>query len=352
MTQPAIKITQAASIAIVVTFIFAILTLGKDLLIPMVLAIFIWYLINILADSILLIRIRGIGVPRILAFLLALTIILGGLVLFTNLISTSINNVIRTAPAYQGNIDNLLDRGAQWVGLDESPQLKQLLHKIDFTKVIQNLGFTLAGFIGSAGLILVYTLFIFLEQKCFLPKIDRMVEEPKQAETVRRILRRIYDDTKTYIGIKTFTSLMTGLISYWIMWSVDLDFAIFWALLIFLFNYIPTIGSIVATFFPSLLSLVQFPETLTPFLVVVIGVTTVQVVVGNIVEPRLMGNTLNLSPLVILLSLGLWGSVWGIPGAILCVPITVLLTIIFSNFKSTRSVAVLLSKEGDIRLET
>jgi AI-2 transport protein TqsA len=341
------KITQAASIAILITFVFAILTLGKDLIIPMILAVFIWYLINILADSILLLRFKGISVPRLLAFLMALVIILGSLVLFTNLISNSVNNVIRTAPNYQENINALLDRGAQLVGLDESPQINQLLQQINLTRTIQNLGLTLAGFVGSAGLILVYTLFIFLEQKCFLPKIDRMVESETQRIKVRRILKRIYDDTKTYIGIKTLTSLLTGFISFGIMRSVNLDFAIFWALLIFLFNYIPTIGSIVATFFPSILSLVQFP-TLGPALVVIIGVSATQVFVGNILEPRLMGTTLNLSPLVILLSLGLWGSVWGIPGAILCVPITVLLTIIFSNFEGTRPMAVLLSRDGNI----
>jgi len=346
------RATQAAAIAIVITFVFAILTLGKDLIIPMVLAVFIWYLINILADSILSIRIRKIGVPRVIAFMLAFVIIIGSLVLFTNLISTSINNVLRSAPAYQDNVENLLERGSEWLGLDESPQLTQLLRKIDLTQLIQSLGLTLAGFIGSAGLILVYTLFIFLEQKCFLPKIDRMVGSEAQGAKVRRILRRIYDDTKTYIGIKTFTSLLTGFVSYWIMWAVGLDFAMFWALLIFLFNYIPTIGSIVATFFPSVLSLVQFPDSIGPFLVIVLGVSAVQVLVGNILEPRLMGNTLNLSPLVILLSLGLWGSLWGIPGAILCVPITVLLVIIFSNFESTRGVAVLLSKDGELRQET
>jgi predicted PurR-regulated permease PerM len=342
------QLIQAAAVAIIITFVFAILTLGKDLIIPMVLAIFIWYLINILADGILRLRVRGIGVPRFIAFLLALVVIFGSLVLFGNLISTSINNVIRTVPVYQENIDALLDRGARWMGLDESPQLNQLIHQIDFTRIIQNLGFTLAGFIGNAGLILVYTLFIFLEQKCFLPKIDRMTGSGHQQTKVRRIMRQIYDDTKTYIGIKTFTSLLTGFVSYWIMASVGLDFAIFWALIIFLFNYIPTIGSIIATFFPSILALVQFPS-LGPFLVVVIGVVLTQVIVGNIVEPRLMGNTLNLSPLVILLSLALWGTVWGVPGAILCVPITVLLAIIFSNFQNTRAVAVLLSRDGEIR---
>jgi AI-2 transport protein TqsA len=344
------KLTQAAAVMIIVTFIFSILVLGKDLIIPMVLALFIWYLINILAESIGMIRLHKMSIPRPVAFLLAIVVIIGALTLFTNLISSSINNVIRLAPTYQDNIEALIDRFALVLGIDESPQLNELIHRIDFGDLVQQLGFTLAGFIGSAGLILVYTLFIFLEQKCFLPKIDRMMSGNTQREKVRVILRRIYGDTKTYIGIKTFTSLLTGVVSYIIMQSVGLDFALFWALLIFLFNYIPTIGSIVATFFPSILALVQFP-TLTPFLVVVIGVSGTQVVVGNIIEPRLMGNTLNLSPLVILLSLALWGSVWGIPGAILCVPITVLLAIIFSNFEVTRPIAVLLSKDGEIQTD-
>jgi predicted PurR-regulated permease PerM len=342
------KSAQAAAIAIIVTFAFAILTLGKDLIIPMVLAIFIWYLINILADSIALLKIGSYHLPRFVCFLLAMVAIFGSLILFTNLISTSINNVIKTFPSYQENVETLLERGADLVGLDESPQLAELVRKIDFTKIIQGLGLTVAGFIGSAGLILIYTLFIFLEQKCFLPKIDRMMSEEQRRAKIRLILQRIYSDTKTYIGIKTLTSLTTGFVSYFIMRAVGLDFAVFWAMLIFLFNYIPTIGSIVATVFPSVLALVQFP-TLTPFFVIAIGVTATQMVVGNILEPRLMGNTLNLSPLVILLSLALWGTLWGIPGAILCVPITVLMMIIFSNFEATRPIAVLLSKNGEIR---
>ena len=345
------KITQAAAVAIIITFVFAILTLGKELLIPMVLAIFIWYLINILTDAIIGLKIRGRGVPSFVAFPLALLVIGSGLTFFVRLIGSSINDVIRAAPAYQGNIENLLAKVGDIIGLDESPQLTELVHQMDFTKIVQDLGFTLAGFIGSTGIILVYTFFIFLEQKCFLPKIDRMMQGTGQRDKIRHILKRIYDDTKTYIGIKTFTSLVTGVISYWIMYAVGLDFALFWALLIFLFNYIPTIGSIAATVFPTVLALIQFP-TLTPFFIVIIGVAGVQLVVGNILEPRLMGNTLNLSPLVILLSLALWGTVWGIPGAILCVPITVLFAIIFSNFEGTRPVAVMLSKDGHISADS
>jgi AI-2 transport protein TqsA len=106
------KITHAAATAVIITFIFALLTLGKDLLIPMVLAIFIWYLINILADSIALLQIGKFRLPRVICFILALFVIIGSLTLFTNLVSSSINNVIKTAPTYQANVEKLIDEGS------------------------------------------------------------------------------------------------------------------------------------------------------------------------------------------------------------------------------------------------
>ena len=140
---------------------------------------------------------------------------------------------------------------------------------------------------------------------------------------------------------------MTGLISYLVLKVVGVDFASFWAVLIFLLNFIPTIGSIIATLFPSLLTLVQFP-TLGPFIATISVLTAVQFCIGSLLEPRLMGNRLNLSPIVILLSLGLWGSVWGIPGMFLCVPITVIIMIICSYFPGTRPLAILLSGNGKV----
>ena len=133
------------------------------------------------------------------------------------------------------------------------------------------------------------------------------------------------------------------------MRAVDLDFAAFWALLVFILNYIPTIGSIVATILPGLLALVQF-ESWTPFVILVIGITVIQQALGSFLEPNLMGMTLNLSPLVVVISLILWGMLWGVVGMFLCVPITVILVIILANFPGTRWVSVLLSKEGKIEI--
>jgi predicted PurR-regulated permease PerM len=342
------QVVQAAAAAVLAALVFAVLILAKNLIIPMVLALFIWFLINSLTDGIRLIELGGRRLPQTLAFALALVVILGVCGLLAQLISQSVNDVVRAAPSYQQNVDALLARVAVALNLEAVPQLAQLTGEIRISRVVQMFAGTVATLLRSTGIVLIYILFLFLEQKYFRPKLHRLCSDAQQQQAVDRILHRIYRDTRTYIGIKTLTSVGTGLVSYTIMYAIGLDFAPFWALLIFLLNYIPTIGSIIATIFPSLFALVQFP-TLAPVLGVAIGVTAVQVAVGNILEPRLMGNTLNLSPLVILLSLGLWGSIWGIPGAILCVPLTVMLVIIFSHFEPTRFIAVMLSREGDLR---
>jgi predicted PurR-regulated permease PerM len=107
---------------------------------------------------------------------------------------------------------------------------------------------------------------------------------------------------------------------------------------------------VVATIFPTLLTLIQF-DTFTPFLIVGVGLTSAQFLIGNVIEPKLMASSLNLSPLVVLLSLALWGSLWGIPGMFLCVPITVILLIVLSHFDTTRPLAVTLSERGELAEE-
>ncbi len=142
-------------------------------------------------------------------------------------------------------------------------------------------------------------------------------------------------------------SLTTAFASWFIMKSVGLDFSEFWALLIFFSQFYSNIGSIIATIFPALLALIQF-ESWLPFIIVTSGIVLVQFIVGNILEPRFLSNSLNLSPLVILVSLALWGAIWGILGMFLAVPITVMVMIIAAHFKSSRPLAILLSQDGCI----
>ena len=161
------------------------------------------------------------------------------------------------------------------------------------------------------------------------------------------MINKIHHSIGNYVGLKTVVSLLTGFLSYFALLFIGVDAPLFWAFLIFVLNFIPTIGSLIATIFPAIFAILQFGEFTPGFLVLAI-VGSIQLIVGNLVEPRLMGNTLNISPLVVFLTLSLWGVMWGITGMLLSVPITVILIIIMSEFPGTRPIAILLSQRGNL----
>ncbi len=161
------------------------------------------------------------------------------------------------------------------------------------------------------------------------------------------IIGRIERSVAKYLGLKALMSLITGALSYVVLLIIGIDSPVFWAFLIFMLNFIPTIGSLVATVFPAIFCLLQFGEFMLG-LMVLLFVGAVQVLVGNVLEPKLMGNSMNLSALVTIIALSFWGSVWGVTGMILSIPITVIMVIVFSQFPTTRPIAILLSERGKI----
>jgi len=141
--------------------------------------------------------------------------------------------------------------------------------------------------------------------------------------------------------------VLTASLSYVVFRYLGLEFAETWAVLTFAFNFIPSIGSVVAVLFPAAVSLVQF-ETITPFLIILFGCGSTQFAIGNFLDPALLGRSLNLSTLTVILALTFWASVWGITGAFLSIPLTVCLLIIFSHVPITRPLAILMSQEGTL----
>lgn len=334
--------------AMVIVFLtFYLLYLGQALLLPLVIAGAIAYLISILAHAIASPNYNGFSVPKPLAMLIAIAIILLSLSYLVQLITVNIKSVIEVAPEYQKNLEALIVKGYRLFGIEEIPNIREFLNQLDFGAYLQSFGATVRALVSSMGIITVYLIFLLLEQRTFGNKIKAIIRDPKRQEDAFEMIDKMRSDIRSYVGIKVLTSTATGLISYVVLKIVGVDFASFWAVLIFLLNFIPTIGSIIATAFPSMLTLVQF-ETLSPFIATVSILTAVQFCIGSLIEPKLMGNRLNLSPIVILLSLGLWGSIWGIPGMFLCVPITVIIMIVCSYFPATRPVAILLSGNGKV----
>ena len=157
------------------------------------------------------------------------------------------------------------------------------------------------------------------------------------------MVQKIDHQIQKYLAIKTIVSLATGLMAALVLLIFGVDFAIVFGFMTFLLNYIPNIGSIIATSLPVLIAVFQF-ETIWPAFWILIILGSIQMLMGNLLEPRLMGQGLGLSPLVVLFSLFFWGWLWGIPGMILAVPIAAIIKIVCSNVPSLEFVGELMSK--------
>jgi AI-2 transport protein TqsA len=340
-----VKLQKFALGLFVVVMVFGLLYVGRSLLIPLVLAFFIWYLINTLRVLFERIRLAGRRAPEWLSLIMASLLILGALGFVLDMVTRNLAQVVSQAPSYQVNLNILLEKAWMLAGRSDSPRIEQFFAGLDLSELLSTAASTLAGFVGSAGFIIVLMFFIFLEQRYFRTKLLGMIPDPEDQDETERLVERIDSDVRTYIGVKSLVSLMTATFSYIPMKWVGLDFAEFWAVMIFILNFIPSLGSLIATVLPTLMALVQF-NTLGPILTIGLGIGTVQLIIGQFLDPRLTGQSLNLSPLAIILSLTLWGMLWGIAGMFLCVPITVVVMIIFSHFEATRPVAMLLSQKG------
>lgn len=348
MQAPANLVAFGVSVGIVGLSVVLLVT-GRDILIPLALAVMIWYLLDALARLYGRIQIGSWRLPGWVGLPAALVTVTIALVAIANLIGDNIADVIAAAPSYQANLERLVAQIAGFFGFSEVPQLRQMLGEIDLRGLASNFAAAATGIVGNAGIIVIYVLFLLIEQRSFDKKMKAMFEDSGREKEFRSLLHHMQTQIQSYVWIKTLMSLLTGAVSYVILLLIGVDFAAFWAFVIFMLNYIPTIGSMLGVVFPALLTLVQFSSPV-PFIIVVAALGVTQFTIGNFLEPRIMGTTLNLSPLVVILSLVIWGSLWGIVGAILCVPITVIGMIVFAHFEKTRPIAVLLSGNGTIKL--
>jgi AI-2 transport protein TqsA len=346
-TVPLRPLAGVTAWSIVAAVAIGCLYYGRTLLIPLAVAILIWHLINALAGFYHRLALGSRRLPGWLCYFAALMTMFGALTAMVELIMDNVAQVSEAAPAYEDNLRALLSAMYDLVGLKTAPSFAQIVEQISISSIVTQVAGTLSGIAGSAGIVIVYVVFLLLEQTIFEKKLHALLADAGRAERLRRLLARIARQIQGYLWVKTLTSLLTGTVSFSIMSAVGVDFAEFWALVIFLLNFIPIIGALLGVVFPSLLALVQF-ESIGPFLVTSTALATTQFMVGNFIEPRLMGRKLHLSPLVIILSLAFWSMLWGVVGMILCIPIMVILMIICGHFGPTRPIAIMLSSDGEI----
>jgi predicted PurR-regulated permease PerM len=199
---------------------------------------------------------------------------------------------------------------------------------------------TVNAFIRGLFLVVLYMLFIFGEQAIFRRKILAVAET--RFDNASELLSKMGQGIQRYLGVKMVTSAATGVLLYTLMLWLELPYALLFGFITFLLNFIPTFGSIAASVFPIATALASF-ETLTPAISIAVAYLAVNICIGSIIEPRLLGRELNLSPLVVLLSVVVWAGMWGVPGMFLSVPLTASAQIVLANLDSTRPLALLLS---------
>jgi len=206
---------------------------------------------------------------------------------------------------------------------------------------------TFTGLAGKTLVVMFYTGFLLYEQRFFERKIENMFSDPETQGRVRTIIKNIDTSIQRYIWVKVVVSAATGLLTFFALKYFNVNFNQFWGLMAFVLNFIPYIGSLLAIAMPSVIALVQFND-ISMFLSVALTLSVIQITLGSIIDPRLLGDSLNISPIMIIFSLAAWGMIWGIPGMFLSIPILAMVVITLGQFPATRGIAVLLTKTGNI----
>jgi predicted PurR-regulated permease PerM len=332
---------------IVFGVVVAGLVLGRSLLIPLAVAILLWNLLEAMIEVFARLSIGSYALPRSLATVLGIATVALGFYLIVSILLGQADAIAAAWPRYVARFESIVSGLTQWLGPEGTAKLQNAAAAIDISSRIPRLIASTQSIVVSFLLVVAYIGFLFVERGHLSEKLDAMFPDARRAQKTSKLFGTIAQSVQRYLWIKTVVSVATSALCYAVLRWIGVDFAETWALLIFVLNFIPNIGSIIAVAFPALLALVQF-ETSGPFIILVLSLTSIQFVVGSVLEPMLMGSTLNMSPLAILLGLAFWGTIWGIVGMFLSVPIMVMAMIVCAHVPSWRWVAILLSKDGQV----
>jgi predicted PurR-regulated permease PerM len=324
---------------------------GKAILVPAVLGAVIVYVVVGLAHALGRLPAVGRYLPPRLRYLLSIAAIGGVGLQFIYLLLANKERAMAMAPQYQQSLLAAIQRMAVRFGIETEPTWETLrqdvLSRIDLQQFITSLLASVGSIAVTLVVVLLYATFLLMERRHFEAKLANLSDDPTRVARIRDVLGAINQRIGSYLALKTLLSVLLAVLSYAVMRLFGLEFAGLWAVLIALLNFVPYVGSVLGVVLPMLMTIVQF-EDLGTVLTMLLALSALQFAIGNFLDPYVMGNSLNLSPFAILISLAVWSELWGVPGAFLAVPITAIMTIVFSEFPGTRPIAVLLSQNGKL----
>jgi predicted PurR-regulated permease PerM len=343
--------TRNAVVFLAVIAAGATLKWMQDILTPLALAVFLAVMIDSFAR---VLTMRTPGFPQKLALPTAVVLSLALFGVSVWIVVVNSKTFFDHSSEYVASLNAIIAKftplvsklfpGLQLYGV---PTIGDLAKQWNLQSYIGDVAQSFKNFGTSAVLVLIYLGFILASRKGFGRKIVALFPRHAERESNMNMFQRIRNGVEQYLWIQTVTGLMIAVAAFVAMMLLRLDNALFWAFLIFIAAYLPIIGGAVGCFLPPLFALVQFPDSLWPAIILFAALQGIFFVVGNLIYPRMQGDSLNMDPTVILLSLAVWGALWGVPGMFLSTPLTVAAMVILAQFEGSRWIAILLSEDGD-----
>ncbi len=319
----------------------------RSVIVPLVLALIISFILN---PIILFFEKRHI--PEIISIILVLTATFFVLFLIAQLINLNIKSFLANINQYEERFKSILTKildglslasGAVRFGNESTqfPTISAILENISIKDIVTAILGSISSILSETFLVLLYLLFLLIGRNKMIHKLD-VAFDSEMSLKVKTIVKKINKQINKYIITKTLISLLTAVLVTITLWLFNVEFAFIWGFLTFLLNFIPNIGSFIATVFPITFSLIQFDNVM---IAVWIGIIlfTIQFLVGSVLEPKILGQSMGISPVVVLFSLLFWGYAWGIIGMILAVPLAVLIKIILENISGLKPLSILMS---------
>ena len=314
----------------------------REFLTPFALAIFLLLMIDGLARGLIK---RAPFIPARLALPAAIIFIVAVFAAAIWAIAVNAAHFMGQSAGYSAKLNELLQQISLRMGVDVPPTLDDVVQQVNPSNFIGVIAREFRRVGEGSVLVLVYLGFLLASRQGFAAKAAALFPNPTERNEAGRVFDHIRVGIENYIWVQTIIGALGALASFAIMRLLGLSHALFWTFLIFLAGYIPVLGAAIGVLLPPLFGLVDFADPWRS-LVLLILLEAQHFVVAQVLAPRMQGKNLNLDPVVVLLSLAFWSLIWGVPGAFLSTPLTVMAMTVLAEFSPTRWIAVLLSRDG------
>jgi predicted PurR-regulated permease PerM len=294
-------------------------------------------------------------IPLLFSIFLVLVIIIAGLYFMGVVLFSSVRNILVLYPRYENRLTEIYVWIARVFDLSYNEQLtfiENIWGQLGIRNWIRETTFSLSNtsisFLQNAFMVSIFVVFMLIEAAHFKEKIDMAFEDTQSGQIIK-IGNDLIIQVSRYLSIKFIISLATGAIVAALLSLNKVEFALVWGAIQFILNFIPSLGSIVAGVLTSVFALVQFWPDPGPIVITAFIMLGVNMIIGNVLEPKIMGDNMGISPIVVLLSLTVWGWLWGFAGMILAVPMMVIIKIICENISYLEPLSIMLGSRRGLK---